>query len=251
MSDLKLVAPNQPSPLERLLLDAAANESPSAEQRMRVRAALGLSAVAVPTAPVARAGRVASLSKAAIGSAVVTSAVVALLLLGVLHKPAQTPLPLVVAAPSLVPAVPSHAPQLQALAAAEPAASPLPPIESASNSAASPSLPKAAARSVSSVSKTPAPADSATDSGEQLLLIDAARSAVAAGNAGAASQALSTYSAKFPHGSFGQEAAVLRIETADLSGNHAQAASLARTFLAQHPNSPHVSLVQRLANRAQ
>jgi Outer membrane lipoprotein len=252
MSDLKLVAPNQPSPLERLLLDAAANESPSAEQRMRVRAALGLSVVAAPPAPVARAGRITSLGKAAIGGAVAASAVVALMLLGVLHKPATAPLPLAVAAPTLVPSVPSPAPQLQAPAAAEPVASPLPPVEPKSDSVASASavLPKAA-RSVSSVSKSPAPADSATDSGEQLLLIDAARSAVAAGNASAASQALSTYSAKFPHGSFGQEAAVLRIETVDLAGNHAQAASLARTFLAQHPNSPHVSLVQRIANRAQ
>jgi hypothetical protein len=249
MSDLKLVAPNQPSPLERLLLDAAANESPSAEQRMRVRAALGLSVVAVPPAPVARAGRLASLSKAAIGGAVVGSAVVALMLLGVLHKPAPAPLPLVVAAPALVPSVPSSTSQLPA---AEPVASPLPPVEPTSDSVASASavLPKAA-RSVSSVSKSPAPADSATDSGEQLLLIDAARSAVAAGNASAASQALSTYNTKFPHGSFGQEAAVLRIETVDLAGNHAQAASLARTFLAQHPNSPHVSLVQRIASRAQ
>ena len=247
MSDLKLVAPNQPSPLERLLLDAAANESPSAEQRMRVRAALGLSVVTAPAAPVARAGRAASLGKAAIGSAVVASAVVALLLSGMLHKPVPAPLPLLAAPTS----VPSPAPQLQAPAAAEPVASPLPPVESASNSAATPSLPKVAVRSVSSVSKTPAPADSATDSGEQLLLIDAARSAVAAGNASAAAQALSTYSAKFPRGSFGQEAAVLRIETVDLSGNHTQAASLARTFLAQHPNSPHVSLVQRIANRAQ
>jgi outer membrane protein assembly factor BamD (BamD/ComL family) len=85
---------------------------------------------------------------------------------------------------------------------------------------------------------------------EQLRLIDAARSAVAAGNASAASQALTAYSSKFPHGSFGQEASVLRIEAVDLQGNHAQAASLARAFLAQHPNSPHVSLVQRIANRA-
>ena len=41
MSDLKLVAPDQPTPLEQRLLDAVANESPSAEQRMRVRLAIG------------------------------------------------------------------------------------------------------------------------------------------------------------------------------------------------------------------
>jgi len=86
---------------------------------------------------------------------------------------------------------------------------------------------------------------------EQLRLIDAARAAVAAGNSSAASQALSTYGSKFPHGSFGQEAAVLRIETVDLQGNHGQASALARSFLAQHPNSPHVGLVQRIADRGQ
>jgi len=246
MSDLKLVA-DQPTPLERLLLDAAANESPSAEQRMRVRAALGLSAMTAPPPSVARAGRIATLGKAAIGTAIVASAVIALMLSGVGRKPvART-------AVALTPtSAPSPAPELHP--AAEPVVSPLPPVEPAADVPSSASSPKATLRSVSSVSgvsKTPAPVDSASDLGEQLRLIDAARTAVAAGNASAAAQALSTYGAKFPHGSFGQEAAVLRIETVDLQGNHGQASALARSFLAQHPNSPHVSLVQRIADRGQ
>jgi hypothetical protein len=249
MSDLKLVAPDQPTPLERLLLDAAANESPSAEQRMRVRAALGLSAMTVPppVAQGARAGRFITLGKGAIGGAIVASAVVAFLLSGAGHKPA--PQNARVSTPA---AVPSPAPALPKVA--EPVVSPLPPVEPAPEKTSTSAPLKATAKSVSSVSgasKSPAPADSANDLGEQLRLIDAARSAIAAGNAGAASQALSSYSAKFPHGSFGQEAAVLRIETLDLQGNHAQAAALARNFLAQHPNSPHVGLVQRIANRGQ
>jgi hypothetical protein len=250
MSDLKLVA-DQPTPLERLLLDAAANESPSAEQRMRVRAALGLSAMTVPppVTQAAKVGRVATLGKVAIGGTVVASAIVALMFSGVLHKsaPAQSPGTAVVLAPT---SAIKAAPQAPGPVAAEPVASPLPPVEAPSEPAVS-GLVKASPKSVSSVSKAPAPADSASDLSEQLRLIDAARTAVAAGNAGAASQALSSYSAKFPRGSFGQEAAVLRIETVDLQGNHAQATSLAKTFLAQHPNSPHVSLVQRIANRGQ
>jgi hypothetical protein len=249
MSDLKLVAPDQPTPLERLLLDAAANEAPSAEQRMRVRAALGLSAMTVPPPAVqgARAGRFVTLGKAAIGGAIVASAVVAFLF-AVGRKPASHSA--AAAAPTLAP-VPSAA-QAMPLAA-EPVASPLPPVEPSPEKAASPQTPSSTAKSASSISnaKTPAPADSANDLGEQLRLIDAARAAIASGNASAASQALSSYGAKFPHGSFGQEAAVLRIETLDLQGNHAQAAALARSFLAQHPNSPHVSLVQRIANRGQ
>jgi outer membrane protein assembly factor BamD (BamD/ComL family) len=127
--------------------------------------------------------------------------------------------------------------------------SPLPPVETVPTSAAASSS-KITAKSVSSVSKSPAPADSADDLSEQLRLIDAARSAVAAGNTSAASQALSSYSSKFPHGSFGQEAQVLRIETVDMQGNHAQAAQLAKSFLERHPNSPHVSVVQRIAGQA-
>lgn len=251
MSDLKLVA-DQPTPLERLLLDAAANESPSVEQRMRVRAALGLAAMTVPPPTVAPAGRAALLGKAAIGGVIAASAVVALMLSGALHK-APAPKAALVATPTVAP---SPAPQVQLAAPAEPVASPLPPVEPASDTASTgANAARSTAKSVSSVSKTvtstPAPADSAADLSEQLLLIDAARAAVAAGNASAASQALSSYGSKFPHGSFGQEAAVLRIETVDLQGNHGQAAALARTFLAQHPNSPHVSLVQRIADRAQ
>ncbi len=251
MSDLKLVA-DQPTQLERLLLDAAANESPSAEQRMRVRAALGLSAMTVPPPTVARAGRIATLGKAAIGGAIVASAVIALMLSGVGRKPAARAA--VAVAPTSAPSPVRELPVPAVAEPTEPVVSPLPPVEPASNSQSTASILKATAKSVSSVagvSKTPAPADSASDLGEQLRLIDAARTAVAAGNASSAAQALSTYSAKFPHGSFGQEAAVLRIETVDLQGNHGQASALARSFLAQHPNSPHVNLVQRIADRGQ
>jgi hypothetical protein len=247
MSDLKLVAPDQPTPLERLLLGAAANESPSAEQRVRVRLALGLSATIAPPVPVTRAGRVGALGKVAVGSVIAVSAIVALVLSGASHKSTPAPLATVVAAPI---SAPSPVP-LQVAPAAEPVTSPLPPVEAVVDSPASASALKSTPRSVSSVSKSAAPADSAADLSEQLRLIDAARAAVAAGNSSAASQALSAYGSKFPHGSFGQEAAVLRIETVDLQGNHRQATSLARNFLAQHPNSPHVGLVQRVADRAQ
>lgn len=239
MSDLKLVAPDQPTPLERMLMEAAKNEAPSAEQRTRVREALGLAAIvaAPPVAPKA-AARLGTAAKLALGSVIGASAIAALFFSGVLHQaaaPAVSPAPIAPAAATVVAVAP---------VTPEPVASPLPPLEA-------PAAPKSSAKAaVSSVSKAPAPADSAADLGEQLRLIDSARSAVAAGNANAASQALASYSSKYPHGSFGQEAQVLRIETVDLQGNHAQAAALAKTFLAQHPNSPHVSLVQRIAGHA-
>jgi len=244
MSDLKLVAPDQPTPLERMLMDSVRNEAPSAEQRMRVREALGLSAVAV--APVVAepktALRLGTAGKIALSSVIGASAIAALFLSGVLRHPAA-PLQVKPAPAAAVPATPIAQP------APEPVISPLPPVED-SRAMNAPSAKSSVKAAVSSVSRAPAPADSAADLGEQLRLIDAARSAIAAGNASAASQALASYSSKFPHGSFGQEAQVLRIETVDMQGNHAQAAALAKNFLAQHPNSPHVSLVQRIAGHA-
>jgi Outer membrane lipoprotein len=245
MSDLKLVAPDQPTPLERLLMSAAQNEVPSAEQRMRVRAALGLPPVAVMPPAAVEWGRRAALLKLAAGGLIVVSAAVVLLLTGVGRSP--QPVSVALPAPKVAVAVPS-APLTTAPAADLPVAQPLPPLEEAPASApASKTQLKSIAR-VASASPANSAADG-TDLSEQLRLIDAARAAVAAGNAGAATSALSSYRTRFPRGPFGQEATVLQIETLDLQGNHAQASSLARSFLARHPNSPHVSVVQRVADR--
>jgi hypothetical protein len=242
MSDLKLVAPDQPTALERQLLNAAANESPSAEQRMRVRQALGLPAVAAAPPPALPAARRALMLKGAAGGLIVVSAAALLWFSGVARTPQLHP---VLNNPSIT--VPTAAfPSLQPTSAApEPVAVPLPPVEG--SSAELKPTPKSARAPSSSASA----ADSGADLSEQLRLIDAARSAVAAGDAKSASAAISSYTSRFPRGAFGQEAAVLRIETVDLQGNHTQAASLARSFLARHPNSPHVSVVQRIAARAQ
>jgi len=245
MSDLKLLPPDQPTPLEQRLLDAVANEAPSAEQRQRVRLALGLPALAVSTAPapvpVAPVGRRALLLKLGGGLVIVSAAMVALFFgmgrTSNADKAPTVPLvtqPIASAAPPVVTAAP---------ATPEPAPSAAPPTreESAPPTREESAPSKRASRAVA--------AESGADLSEQLRLIDAARSAVAAGNASAASAALSTYRTRFPRGPFGQEAAVLQIQTLDLQGNHAQAAAQARSFLARHPNSPHVSVVQRIANR--
>jgi hypothetical protein len=241
MTDLKLVAPDQPTPFERMLLDSVAHEAPSAEQRMRVRQALGLPAVAVVAAPVAQAGRRAALFKAAAGGLVAVSAVVLLVWSGVGRRP-QT----VVLQPSL--AAPVAPAQLEAApvvpSAPEPVAEALPPLEQAPVKAPSRGLKHLSSRTASQSAP-----ESGSDLSEQLRLIETARAAVAAGNASAASTAIASYRSRFPRGPFGQEAAVLQIETLDLQGSHAQATSLARAFLARHPNSPHVGLVQRIADR--
>jgi len=243
MSDLKLVAPHQPTALERQLLNAAANESPSAEQRMRVRLALGLPAVAAAPPPVVKVGRRALVVKGAAGSLVVVSA--ALLWFSGVGRAPQ--LSAVLSNPSIT--VPTAAfPPVQPAATAEPVAQPLPPIEPAKDSA---SDVKPVTKQVTRAASSASSIASGADLSEQLRLIDAARSAVAAGDSKSASAAIASYTSRFPRGAFGQEAAVLRIETLDLQGNHVQAASLARSFLARHPNSPHVAVVQRIAGRAQ
>jgi hypothetical protein len=264
MSDLKLVPPEKPTPLEQRLLDAAANEAPSAEQRMRVRLALGLPPVASAPTPMAAAptplapvGRRALMLKVAGGLAVASIAAVALLI-GMGRKSSADKAPVAppvtqqtsaapfALAPGAAP-TPEPAP-VAAIAAIAPEASEASETTPAP-SAATPNHEARDDRAPSKHSSKPAVVDSGADLSEQLRLIDQARSAVAAGNASAASVALSTYRARFPRGPFGQEAAVLQIETLDLQGNHAQAAAQARTFLARHPNSPHVSVVQRIANR--
>jgi len=248
MSDLKLVSPNQPTAFEQRLLDAVTQEAPSAEQRARVRLAMGLPAIAPAPVPMAPVGRRAWVLKAGLGLIVASAAMVGLFtVVGRKATPADAPATPIIAPP------------------ASPAAPIADPVIADRASGAAPPLlaPSAAAPQAAVVSSALAPSaltpskrvskalvgESGADLSEQLRLIDAARSAVAAGNASAASAALSSYRTRFPRGPFGQEAAVLQIQTLDLQGSHAQAAALARSFLARHPNSPHVSVVQRIAGR--
>ena len=245
MSDLKLVSPDQPTAFEQRLLDAVATESPSAEQRQRVRLALGLPTVAptlsVPMAPV---GRRALLLKASGGLVVISVALVVLFsgrarqsssaaqaVSAHVAQPVSAPPPAIAVSPVEVPEAVKASPAVAALEPVAPSAAALPHEDNGANKRANKS----------------SAVDSGGDLSEQLRLIDAARSAIAAGNPSAASAALGSYRTRFPRGLFGQEAAVLQIQTLDLQGNHAQAAAQARNFLARHPNSPHVGVVKRIA----
>ncbi|HEY3255290.1 MAG TPA: outer membrane protein assembly factor BamD [Polyangiaceae bacterium] len=237
MSDLKLVSPDQPTAFEQQLLDAVANEAPSTEQRTRVRLALGLAAVAPAPVPAAPLGRRALLLKAA-GGVIVASTAVAVLLWGLGNKSHSSTRPAAALVTQAAPSapLPTAVPALEASAASAPAHAAVAAVDAVEHN----NVPSKRA-------KKPATVDSAGDLSEQLRLIDAARAAVAAGNPAAASAALSSYRTRFARGPFAQEAAVLQIETLDLQGNHAQAAAQAQSFLARHPNSPHVGVVQRIA----
>jgi hypothetical protein len=243
VSNLKLV-PDDPTPLEKLLLDASRAEQPSDEHKQRMMALLGIGvplsgplAAPPPAVPGQAAGvapsavgKSASLGKVAFGLGVAA-------LIGAfaftrqqdrVQPPAATVKPLVVA-----PAMPPPAPVVEPV----PAVSPLPPVEA--------SVPAPAARAA----RADASAAADADLGEQIRLIEAARSGVASHDSKAATAALDAYAAKFPRGSFGQEAMVLRIRAIDQAGDSARATALAKSFVARFPNSPHVARLKPIAER--
>jgi hypothetical protein len=248
---LKLV-PDDPTPLEKLLLDASRSELPSAEHKAALRAALGIglplsvpppASTTLPTAaasapvasspgaaPVALAAKSTTAAKVAlgVGALAVVGALwltrgnqsVAVAPVAPAKAPAAQVAPLPVAAPVVAP---------------EPEASPLPPVEQ-------PAAAPARAKSDASASAT-------DDLSEQIRLIEAARAGVASRDAKAALSALNSYSSKFPRGSFGQEATVLRIRALDQSGDSARATAMAKSFVARFPNSPHVARLKPIAER--
>jgi hypothetical protein len=246
MSNLKLV-PDAPTPLEKLLLEASRNEQPSEDHKARLRAALGiglpLSGPLVapppagpapsPAAAAKAAGKSLSAAKAAVG-------VAALALVGVLVLARQGAEPADSSIKIAPPAAVVKKPELPSGNSVQKddaiAVSPLPPIEQPSEVASRP------ARGAAS------PASSA-DLSEQIRLIEAARAGVAARDAGSALAALDSYAAKYPRGAFGQEAMVLRIRALDQSGDFARATSLAKSFVARFPQSPHVARLKPIAER--
>jgi hypothetical protein len=81
---------------------------------------------------------------------------------------------------------------------------------------------------------------------EEIALMDQARSALRSAAPTRALTVLQQYRGQFPQGSFGQEAAVLRIEALAASGNHAKAVAEANGFLSRNPNSPHSERLRRI-----
>lgn len=242
MSNLKLV-PDDPTPLEKLLLDASRAETPSEDHKARMRAVLGIGLpVSGPlaAAPPASTQASAPSTTATLGSAKamkVALGVGGLALIGAFwlsgppSAPQSAPAPVITAAPAAVPlAAPPALP-------AAPEVAPLPPIEEQQPAV----VPRART--------APAAASAADDLSEQIRLIEAARAGVASQAPAAALNALDSYSSKFPRGSFGQEAMVLRIRALDQAGDSARATALAKAFVTRFPSSPHVARLKPIAER--
>ena len=240
------LVPDDPTPLEKLLLDASRAEMPSDDHKSRLRAALGIGlplsgplsapppvagpgqAAATNTAPAAAVSKSAAYAKIAVGIGVAA-------LIGAFAFTRQND-----AAPTVAPQLRSPVAQIAApvvapIEEAAPVVSPLPPVEAPAPAAR-------AARGDASASAT-------ADLSEQIRLIEAARAGVAAHDPRAASSALDSYAAKFPRGSFGQEAMVLRIRAIDQAGDSARATALAKSFVTRFPSSPHVARLKAIAER--
>lgn len=82
--------------------------------------------------------------------------------------------------------------------------------------------------------------------GRELELITRAREALTKGDTRECLATIALHDAEFPDGQFTPEAAVMRIEATQVSGDRARARSLARAFLAKSPDSPYAARIRSL-----
>jgi TolA-binding protein len=219
---------------EGALLHAVASERPSADLELRMRLALGLDPTPpvlpeVAPAPAMKAASVAASHPMALAG-LVAAGLIAGASLGHRYSSQVTPVDRD-ARPAAHVSAPTAAEVVDPRA--EPASEGLRPVP------------------LDALPRSPAPGSNAKAASnvlsEEMRLIDSARAHVAAGDAKKALGVLGSYDRRFPRGALRQEAAVLRVEALEKSGNEKRAAELAKKFVSEHPNSPHVERVQNLA----
>ena len=235
--------------LEQQLLEAASREQPSRDVTERMAAAIGISAPIIHVTQPGNASsgteaNVATTGSSGAGTGAVTSAGASSGLIMPLIGGALVALVAVV----FVATRPSPP--------APPPAAVAPPVTEVR--AATPSIPNAPGNTTSEV--TPAAKDSnpsarspraraaaSADLSDQIALVDAARSAVAAGASERALGILRQYRDRYPTGSFRPEVTALQVEALVKSGRSGEARSLAERFVADHPGTPLAERVARLA----
>ena len=82
---------------------------------------------------------------------------------------------------------------------------------------------------------------------EELAAVDAASSALRAGDGAGAIRMLDEYARRFPRGRLRLEASVLRIEALAKTGQRAEASRRAKAFLKRYPNSVLAPRLKRYA----
>ena len=94
-----------------------------------------------------------------------------------------------------------------------------------------------------------APASPASSFHEELALVEAARSALARGDARASLEMLDRYDERFRHGALAAEAEVTRIEALAKSGRTEEARTLADRFLERRATSSYVARVRAIRGK--
>jgi hypothetical protein len=219
MSEMKRLLDDGGTPFERALLGAAARELPAPMLERRMRRALGIGFIA---------------TSAKLAMALVPVAAIALFAADLGVPSAKAP-----------PAVPQESRVVAVVPKAQP-----PRVEQViANSG-----PKTDNVEVAPTKVTPAalPAPrapretSANDLSREIRLMDQARAAVRTGSSAQALELLRSYDQRYPRGAFRQEVAVLRVEALERRGERARASDLARKFVAENPDSPHVERIEQV-----
>ena len=227
--------------LERRLLEAAGCEEPSRDLSERMARAIGVSLVAPGSAATgsAKTGTAASKATSASSSLVpwVSGAVVAVgVIVGgyvAMNPGVKSSAPPAVTAPALSPPVELVKP----LAAPQPADAPQNTgEESPAKSAPSPRGRRGTA---------------AGELSNQIALVDAARNALASGEAQRALSIVRDYQSEYPTGTFRPEVAAVKIEALVKLGRTAEARTLAERFVGAYGAGPLAERVARLAHVAE
>ena len=214
--------------LERTLLGAARRERPSPELTARMAAGLGISAAAITTAAApAVAAKTSLVGWASAG--VVAAAVVA----GVVGVRLS-------ARPDAARAARAAVTSPAVIAVEDPPG--VAPVAAARRVVA-----KDGERRMERVRRHAPAAPPAADLGDQIALMDAARTAVKSGQTERSLALLRRYDASYPAGAFRPEALALRIEALAADGRSGEARALAREFLARYPQSPLGDRVARVS----
>ena len=243
---------------ERRLLTAAAQEEPSSVLRDRMARALGVPPLVLPTqvaagtrASAGGAGKAfASMKVWAWGGIACLAAggMAAAVLTRTPARPAGASFAAgsPIASVSVVPATAVSGAAVVAPSSANAGSSSSTVFSGASDVRARLVTPGGTATPVDPMAGRPEKAAAPRTLGDQIALVDAVRAAVAAHSGDRALTLAREYDTRFPQGSFGPEAAALRIEALVELGRIAEARALAAPFVSEHQGSPLADRVARL-----
>jgi hypothetical protein len=238
MSDPRRLLDEGANNFEAKLLRAGRRDAPSARNRRRVLAGLGLGSV-LSSSVVASAGGSKVFSSGTLGALRWVGGGAVSVLAVWTGVQAFAPAPAKVSEPAHRPAMALVQPK-RALPETTLPAPAVPENGAQAPSSVKPSL---AARATGPVATQERARDSLS---AELAALDRARSALASRDTQLALRLLDEYAQRFPKRRLDTEAAVLRIEALAARGDRASAARLGKEFLARQPNGPYARRVSSL-----